>query len=61
MDIVEPLHNFQFDNYQTFYQQISQVVSDDDSVISDANRRLLQYFQPALSQLVSKRILINFL
>jgi len=59
MHVVQGFHGFQFYDNRIFNNNISQVVSDGDSIVEDLNRLLLLCLKPLLLKLVAQCVLVN--
>lgn len=59
VDVIDTLYSLQFYNHLIFDQQISNVVSNNDSIIFHLNRLLLFHLQTSLPQFVKQSVLVN--
>jgi hypothetical protein len=58
---IQRLHNLQFDDNGVLNQHISRIFADNDIVVPDRDPMLLCHAETCLTQLMSKRILVNLL
>ena len=61
MRIVQRTNNLQFDQDATANQQVGHILANNDTVVMDHNRLLLQDRQPGLTHFMGQGIFINLL
>jgi hypothetical protein len=61
MDLIDRLRNFQFDEDKSFDQQVSRIIPNHDTIISNSHTMLLRHKQPSLPKLMHQGVLIDFL